>query len=215
MVSTPAISEAMKEILLDRFMKEIVRPFRTTILSDENGKVEKISSSFVMVNGQLKKAPKSAAGRKTFQAKNHTSIWSTRLRMGTNQCLRILEHCMGNHNNNHNNNSSSSSHEKDSHPSRPLLILLAKDVYPPTMLVHVPVMASKLGIPLLLLPGKASNELGRAVGVRKTSILLFLPSKTGTEGDGTDDEKIDSFIQYACSNMLNPNEPTDIYKSIN
>ena len=88
--------------------------------------------------------------------------------MGTNQCTRILEKLdLMDVNNNSNPN----------HPCRPLLIILARDIYPPSMLAHVPVLAQRYNIPLLLLPGRSSIELGHVMNVRKTSILLFLPRR--------------------------------------
>ena len=76
-------------------------------------------------------------------------------------------------------------------------MVLARDIYPPTMLVHVPVMAKRLDIPVLLLPGKASNEIGQAVGIKKTSILLFLSSKTNDQANAT----INSFVDFVKSNI--------------
>ena len=177
-VTTPVASEAVTEIFLERFAKEIVKPFRTV--------PEKGGESFVMADGQLKKVSQSTVKIKKVRK---SDIWSRRLAMGTNRCLRILDKCM---------------HEGAQSP-RPLLILLARDIYPPTMLVHVPVVAKRLAIPLLLLPGKASNDLGRAIGVRKTSIVIFLPPSSS---QSPDDLKICSFVEFVRCSILTQNELT-------
>jgi len=178
-VVTSAASEATKEIFLDRFAKEIVKPFRSTTVAGGG------ETSYVMVDGKLQKqAP--AKYQKIVESKTRT--WSQRVRMGTNQCLRILEKCMA------------SDDASTTSISKPLLIVLARDIYPPTMLVHVPVIASRLDIPLLLLPGKASNEIGQTIGVKKASILLFLsPNK---EDDDTANAKFNSFLDFVRSDMI-------------
>jgi len=176
-VTSPVASEAVTEIFLERFVKEIVVPFRTV--------PEKEGESFVMTNGQLKKVSRPVTKKKQLEGMD---LWNKRLTMGTNQCLRILEKCI----------------RETSHFPRPQLILLAKDVYPPTMLVHVPVIAKRLGIPLLMLPGKASNDLGRAIGVRKTTIVIFLPP---TSSQNPDDSKICSFVEFVRCSILTQTEP--------
>merc|ERR1711957_70451 len=73
--------------------------------------------------------------------------------------------------------------------------------HPPTMCCAVPVLARKLGIPVLLLPGKASFDLGKALNVKRTSILEFLFNNNNNNstnnynddstyiGDDKDDDK--------------------------
>jgi ribosomal protein L7Ae-like RNA K-turn-binding protein len=167
MVSSDALNEGTKEILLERLVKEIVKPFAPDRSNHKN--------SFVMRNGKLEKSNQNQAADTLNPAK---SVWKQRIAMGTNQCLRILERA---------NNSSKS--------VRPKLCVCARDIYPPTMLAHVPVMTTKLKIPLLILGGKASLELGKALGVRKASILLFLPSD---EKDSSH-EAVNSFCSYALT----------------
>lgn len=135
--------------------------------------------------------PAPPTGRETFQStrkkkpETKGGLWKERLAMGTNQCLRILENGI-----------------KDESAPKPSLMVLARDIYPPTMLVHVPVMAKRLDIPVLLLPGKASNEIGQAVGIKKTSILLFLSSKTNDQANAT----INSFVDFVKSDMVSKGE---------
>lgn len=176
-VSTPVASDATKEIFLDRFSKEIVQPFRP--------KPENKGESFVMVNGRLQKQQTKSKMEKKVESNPTNKIWSQRVRMGTNQCLRILEECM-------------SSGKTSS--NKPVVIVLARDIYPPTMLSHVPVMAKSLETPVLLLPGKASSEIGQVVGVKKTSILLFLPRVEDDKDPAND--KVDSFLEFVKSDMI-------------
>jgi ribosomal protein L7Ae-like RNA K-turn-binding protein len=167
MVSSNALNDVTKEIFLERLVKEIVKPFALDRSNNKN--------SFVMRNGKLEKIEQKQAADTLNPAK---SVWKQRIAMGTNQCLRILERA---------NNSSKL--------VRPILCVCARDIYPPTMLAHVPVMTTKLKIPLLILGGKASLELGKALGVRKASILLFLPSD---EKDSSH-EAVNSFCSYAVT----------------
>ena len=88
------------------------------------------------------------------------AVVKKRLVAGTNQCTRILEAAVSN-----------------SGPV-PSLILLARDVRPPTILAHLPFLCRQLGVPILLLPGKASSDLGRVLGTKTVSVLLFCPMPT-------------------------------------
>ena len=93
---------------------------------------------------------------------------------------------------------------------RPSLIVLARDIYPPTMLSHVPVLAQKLNVKLLILPGQASTELGQAFGTKKTSILVFLPPADKDHNDDGDDDDsreqnaaITSFVNFMIQQIPN------------
>jgi ribosomal protein L7Ae-like RNA K-turn-binding protein len=178
-VNTNVTSEATKEIFLDRFAKEIVEPFRRPAPSNKEG------ASYVMVNGTLKVQPQSTPEKKKTETKEG-GIWREIIAMGTNQCLRILENAI-----------------KDETAPKPSLMVLARDIYPPTMLAHAPVMAQKLGVPVLLLPGKASNEIGQAIGIKQTSILLFLSSKANNDQANA---KVNSFVDFVRSGMISKDE---------
>ncbi len=173
-VSTNVVSDAMKEIFLDRFVKEIVLPFRPSKV--------KGGDSFVMVNGELRKKQVPSTSVTTTIATHVGMTWRERLRIGTNQCHKILEQNM----------------KGDTDAPKPMLIVLARDIYPPTMLASVPVMAKRIGIPILLLPGKASNELGQALSIKKASILLFVRALS----QNSEHEKINSFLDFVFSELL-------------
>mmetsp|Transcript_494 Transcript_494/g.1495 ORF Transcript_494/g.1495 Transcript_494/m.1495 type:complete len:243 (-) Transcript_494:967-1695(-) len=126
-----------------------------------------------------------------------SSVVRTRLLVGSNACTRALESAAG--------------RRRGAPP--PSLAVLARDVRPPTAMSHIPALCRDVGTPLLLLPGKASVELGRALGARSAAALIFLPrpkdygEKKVKEGGGmSKDDRIchrgiDSFVQYAKSKI--------------
>eukprot|EP00797_Seminavis_robusta_P023050 Sro374_g129170.1 n/a (111) ;mRNA; r:6713-7045 len=102
---------------------------------------------------------------------------------------------------------------------KPGLVVLARDIYPPTILSHVPVMAKKIaqsndgkggGLPILLLPGRASKELGKAFGPKHVSIVVFLDNEAQSPQSGKDNanekseaqERIASFVKFVKKNLL-------------
>lgn len=99
---------------------------------------------------------------------------------------------------------------------KPSLILLARDVRPATILAHISLYARLLNIPILILPGKASVELGKVVGIRSVAAAVFLSSCEDEEGKMMlDDDKqrerewkeaqsdVDSFVRYVVSKIPN------------
>eukprot|EP00957_Ditylum_brightwellii_P191497 14579046-Ditylum_brightwellii.AAC.1 len=83
-------------------------------------------------------------------------------------------------------------------------------------------MAQQLQIPILLLPGKSSVEMGRALGTKTIAVLLFLPTTTtstiATQEEEKDEQEvkilskqmdrcqkgINSFIEFALSKVPSP-----------
>ena len=122
---------------------------------------------------------------------------------GINQCTRALEKA-------YKTKSAKSS-------STPLLILLARDVRPATILAHIPTYAKALDIPTLILPGKASTELGKSVGIKSVACAIFLSSCSNGEeskvSSSEDDAQkkedewkeaqadVDSFVKYVISKI--------------
>lgn len=210
LVTTPVASDFVKELFLERFVKEIVKPFKPDsskkIEEDRNRSTVQTTESnagyyHVMVGGKLVKKrrisqetiqPKTSETSSSDQNKSSNAvddklarkrrIWKENIVIGTNQCLRLLESL--NVDDLSENNAESKTQKESatttkrtpdaSLPSQnPSLIVLAKDIYPPTMCCAIPVLAKRLGIPLLLLSGKASLELGKALNVKRTSILVL------------------------------------------
>ena len=163
-IKSDVVDDVVKEVFLDRFAKEIVKPFAPDRNSD---------GQFVMKDGKLQKTKQTRTGNKT----PIETIWNKRIRVGTNQCLRVLDASMN-----------------DPSAPKPLLCVCARDIYPPTMLAQVPAVTKKLNIPLVILGGKASSELGRAIGLRKASIIIILETSSGSDESHS---AIDSFCSYA------------------
>jgi ribosomal protein L7Ae-like RNA K-turn-binding protein len=192
-VTTPVVTELVKEIFLERFTKEIVQPFSFLLHTPR-----KDSGSFIVVGGKLQKRRRQdktePTAVKSVEPKNNSSLSPDeqskrqfvrkRFVIGTNQCSRILQQAQA------------GSREV------PSLMVVARDIYPPTMLAHAPVLARALNIPLLMLPGKASFELGKALGTKKTSIMLFLPSSE----TGGSHSAINSFIDFVVKKVPSRHE---------
>jgi hypothetical protein len=75
-----------------------------------------------------------------------------RILAGTNACTRVL-----------------------TEEPKPLLIVLISTEKLALPWVHIPVLADRLQVPLLLLSASASNQLSRLLRARKVSVLTFLP----------------------------------------
>lgn len=201
LLSTDVASDVTKEIFLDRFVKEVVKPFqpRNHIRNNNRNNNNNNNSRYgpsndfttVLANGKLikkklfktklKHINNSNNNHNQFPAKSLTDtetfddnklrkmkrVWKELVVIGSNQCSRVLEAADANDDTNRNTVPSSSSFS-------PSLIILARDMHPPTMCCAIPVLAQRLRIPLLLLPGKASFDLGRVLNVKRTSIIVLL-----------------------------------------
>lgn len=207
-VTTPVVSDFVKELFLDRFVKEIVKPFLPTKKttkkrqhrSETIGSTPQVNTGqyHVMVDGKLVKRRRISQGSESTTTKT-TSVpnsqndpnrgtWNKHIVVGTNQCLRLLENLYNVRSRENDNdsdapaksrrhslsseNSENSSGTKNSF-QKPSLVVITKDIYPPTMCCAVPVLAKSLGIPVVILPGKASLELGKALNAKRTSMLIF------------------------------------------
>ncbi|KAG7343207.1 hypothetical protein IV203_021152 [Nitzschia inconspicua] len=198
-VQTPVASDVIRDIFLDRLVKELIAPYWKK--ADKNRTIDS-TKQHVLINGTLvaQKVSKLQEGKSVSEngeeeddavSKRATRVKS-RIVMGTNQCSRILEDLI---------KGDMMPQSGSLHPlSRPSLIVLAKDIYPPTMLAHIPVLARQLGITVLLLPGKASVDMGRAFHVPRTSILIFL-SSSEKDQNGASDDPVDSFVGFIKSQM--------------
>ena len=222
-VSTPAALDIAKELFLDRFVREIVQPFSLRYqLSSYTRKRRYHEKTLPYTQSLLNKRQKLDAQNDTHtedsqlerQRRQHCR---QRLIMGINQCARYLERVASSTQQQLVDQGrpedelriEKSAHEKvegDTKAVVPCLMVLARDIYPPMMLSQAPLWARAFNIPILLLPGQASSELGQAVGTRKTSILLFLPRSESSvtvpapetvNSKSSDDDEIDSFIEYA------------------
>jgi ribosomal protein L7Ae-like RNA K-turn-binding protein len=250
LVTTHVASDLVKELFLDRFVKEIVGPFQpeTRAKNSREGKNDGETRStsesgaghyHVMVGGKLVK--KRRISNNDNNQPNRTTpttpcdhnsqptdeiddrlarkrrIWKENVVIGSNQCLRILEDL----NATPSTTTTMDSSNTTGHPlvRKPSLIVMAKDMYPPTLCCAVPALAKRLDISLLLLPGKASLELGRALNAKRCSILMFRRGEddadAGADADGDGDRTdrsnartaIASFVSYIREQI--PRSTTD------
>ena len=115
------------------------------------------------------------------------SILKQRILVGTNACTRALE--------------AACAHKG----TPPRLLVVASDVTPATILVHVMVLCHQHQIPILVLPGPATSiELGQLLGTKKVSILAFLPHAgvyPGTTLQCHVHAAVDSFVDFVKSKI--------------
>jgi len=137
---------------------------------------------------KIKKRKRSESESETPPKLLSESVVRSRLRCGINQCTRALEDEL----------------------QSPKLIILARDVRPATIFEHILVYAQIRNIPILLLPGRASLELGEAVGLRTCAALAFLARDSCSYQDDNKAKieewnecniDIDAFIAYVVSKI--------------
>jgi hypothetical protein len=194
-IRTPLASSTTKEIFFDRLKKEIV---------DKYG----YSASASGCSPQKERgaaASKSNSGKRPLP--DHSSapdVEGDRIRallrkcivVGVNECTRILESAslaalevedpwqrQGRR------RAVTPAPPGDPDPDRsarlsPLLVVIAAEGMRPSpvTMTHLPVLADRLGVPVLLLPDpSARRELGRVLGIRSASVVVFLsPSSSSS-----------------------------------
>lgn len=179
-IRTPVASSAAdKGLFLERFQKEIINRFQFSLSVSKKEIAASLSSSNNSKRLLLKQ----------------------RLKIGTNPCTRILEKAA----------MAVSKNADDKNKVDgiiiPSLIVMARDIYPPTILSHIPILAKQVKTPILLLGGQASIELGKMLGTKRVSILLFVPPNRKNKEisdllDARLHDDIDSFIQFVLRNIL-------------
>ena len=167
MVDTRYPSTVERDVVLDRFKKEIIQKFQVDFHPGKSRGREKRPR--VAEKGTDKESGNTIK-KDPSKPPTLSDVAKSRLCIGTNQCTRILEGAM-----------------KGTGPI-PSLLILARDLRPPHMLAHVPVLAKRLTIPLLLLPGKTSRDLATMLGVNMCAIVLFRPRPPMEEKDVTKDD---------------------------
>jgi hypothetical protein len=221
MIHTKYPSSVDRDVVLNRFQKEIVERFqlgsyrlhrrlrtkKQTFRGPQATTFVGNDISGVDCSGHTQGAPPWNS-----RFPELSSIALSRISLGTNQCTCILERAMMQL------KSESSSFSPHCSWRRPQLIILARDVRPPHILAHIPVLAQQLSIPLLLLSGNTSKDMGSALGIKLCAIIMFLPrleedsmqqQQQQLGGDHPLDmatitryhNDIDSFIEYAKSKI--------------
>jgi ribosomal protein L7Ae-like RNA K-turn-binding protein len=120
------------------------------------------------------------------EVKSRRTVLKQRILVGTNACTRALESAVF------------------SKGLSPLLLVVAADLHPPTILAHIPVLAKQTRVPILLLPGRASFELGKALGTKKVAILCFqphVPVHEATEAEEEVNGSVDSFVDFMLQKL--------------
>ena len=174
-IRTPVVCNVTKEIVLDRLDKEICKPFQFSLSVPRQQRQQVLRPDGTMET--IKRPAKRLKTEATTSSAN--AVLKSRLKIGTNECTRALEKAVA----------------KDG--PAPSLVLLARDVHPPTILAHIPYLAKQVGTPILLLPGKASWDLGRTLGTKKVTILLFMP----TQDKDDEHSRIDSLVDFIKSKV--------------
>ena len=113
--------------------------------------------------------------------------------VGTNECTRVLERA--------------TEVGRGTEPLTPSLVMLARDVRPPTILAHIPYLCKVLNIPIVLLPGKASSDAGHVFRRKRASAIVFM--KGGKSKEKVDQskiekdicKKIDSYVNFVTSKI--------------
>ena len=132
-IQTPVASQHDKEIFLDRLQKEIIPYYR-----------------YNKNNRQEEEDPKRSATTKTDDAgrRRQAMIMKNTMRkriiLGTNQCTRQLEKILAN-----NTSTKEGDNQKEIPPPVPSVIVLARDIYPPRILSHIPVMVEQLKLQII------------------------------------------------------------------
>ena len=199
------ISDLDKDILLNRLSIEIIQKFqftlspKTIISSSTNTSSSKLSLS---TKKSKKRCRNSEIANCSTSTTNISSLIQNvvkqRLITGTNQCTRAI---IAYKNQNQSN-------------TRPSLVIACREIRPPTILAHIPFLCQELNIPFMILPGKASNELGTVLGGKRVSILVLMErceslnrdhdnhesNLTASSGINTKEEEEGNFVSTSDEN---------------
>ena len=189
-----AVTPLDKDIIIERMHKEIVDKFYFTLSPP--------STSSRTSKRKRVELPPGDADVMEKKLKMQTFAKSSII-VGTNSCTRAFEKLAGVM------EQKSASTEEDnttcttSSALLPMkrqisLCVLARDIRPASTLSHIPYLCKLHNIPIVLLPGKASHELGKTLGGKKVSVLLFTCGSSdnlqGTEKKWQ--QQIQSYIDF-------------------
>jgi Ribosomal protein HS6-type (S12/L30/L7a) len=164
-IRTLAVSEVEKSIIIERFVSEIAQKFHFTL--SRSAKRPRLTSI---------KCHQEQSQRQEKELQM-TEFAKSRITVGTNSCTRLIEKlysCKAEESSNNGGKDSNVADTSGSHINCSVsLCILSRDVRPATILSHIPYFCHLMRIPVLLLPGKASLELGSALGTKKVSVIMF------------------------------------------
>lgn len=189
-IRTLAVSEVEKSIIIERFVNEIGQKFRFT-LSPSNKRPKLANAKYPQEDSQWQETELKMA-----------EFAKSRITVGTNSCTRLLKELYSSKPEDAsetNMQDSRATVTSSSHVDWTVsLCILSRDVRPPTMLSHIPYLCHLFNIPILLLPGKASLELGSALKTKRVSIILFT-TKSQSCMDNLEkkwQQQIDSYVDF-------------------
>ena len=160
-IQTIPISKIDKDVLLERLRVEIVKKFGYSMSRNTIARHEKSTENTKSSLGQKRKRsviPVDVANPGKNDMNDMVPLVRKRLIVGINQCTRALE----------------AASLPSSTSKKPVLVMIARDLRPPTVVAHIPLLCQQLDVPILLLPGLASVELGKVLLGKSASVLVFL-----------------------------------------
>ncbi len=198
-IKTIAVTTVDKEILLDRLKIELLDKYHFFLKTANSTASSPSSPSSPSPTYPTEAEIKSD----TLTVEERQSIFLRRhLIVGTNECTRALEKAIR------------GGFDGTDDGRIPSLVMLSRDLRPPTILAHFPYLCRQLDIPIVLLPGKASSDVGRVLKRKVASVVVFMKCKMHTQKkDGSKAEKeicrrMNSYIDFAISKIpLNESTP--------
>ena len=184
LLSTPIASALTEEIFLDRLAKEILIPFRFSL------------------SNQIQLLDEDAVENDTVSAaKERRRCLQSRLCIGLNACLRLLEEATaatrsgGTH-----LPTCTATPTKPTTPAPQLVVLASEAATASTSTAAhqaVAVWAHQVGTPLLVLPNTSSRELGRRFGTKHVTAVAFVSSPlTQQQPNRALHNAVDSFVAF-------------------
>jgi hypothetical protein len=236
MIRTPMASSTTKDIFLDRFRKEVVEKFKFSAASPKATSAAGTGGGTVVGTMKDSSESKDITDDPVHSQQRIRELLRRRISIGLNECTRALEsaalirRCREASKTTMDEKGEALDVEFD---GGPLLVVVAVEGMRPSPLpvVHIPVLASELNIPLLLLPESSTRrDLGRILGIKSASVVAFLsrppspqprsthslsqhkPTSGATREDGLSDDPndddvraanagLDSFIQFVCGKV--------------
>ena len=188
---TPAASQLTQDLFMDRFQKEIAKPFRFSL-----------SSQIQLLDRRELGVEEGEDTEDTVQAaKERRQQIRARLRIGINACTRALE---------------AACYEGERAPSLLVLTTSSSNTTTssdPSISAHLPALAQRAQVPLLLLPSTtAATELGTILGIPRVTALAFVPqnrhgmSSSALSADQNErlHAAVDSFVEFARGKVVTP-----------
>jgi hypothetical protein len=199
MVRTPLASSTTKEIFFDRLKKEIVDKYGYS--ASASGCSPQKERGAAASKSKSAKSPLpdhgNASDAADVEGDRIRALLRKRIVVGVNECTRVLELASLAALEVEDPRQRQGRRRAVATPAAPggpdpdrsarlpplLVVIAAEGMRPsPVTMTHLPVLADRLGVPVLLLPDpSARRELGRVLGIRSASVVVFLsPSSSSS-----------------------------------